>query len=127
MACDIYTDGSCNPNPGQGGWAYVIPSKGIEKSGSEPNTTNNRMEMKAIVEAIRASEGEPKVRILSDSQLCIKTLTGEWRGKKNLDLLAEAKALIGTRRVVFQWVRGHNGNPHNERCDFLAGVAALTG
>jgi ribonuclease HI len=124
MTCDIYTDGSCTPNPGSGGWAYVIPSKGIEKSGGEKETTNNRMEMRAIVEALRGSEGEPKVRILSDSQLCINTLTGLWKCKKNRDLWFEARALMEGRHVVFQWVRGHNGNQHNERCDFLAGKAA---
>lgn len=118
---DVYTDGSCNPNPGQGGWAYVIPSTGIEKSGAENNTTNNRMEMRAIIEALRETSGY--VRIFSDSQMSIYILQGIWKAKKNRDLFHEAKILMTGRYCAFQWVRGHNGNSYNERADYLAGRA----
>ena len=123
MALVIYTDGSCNPNPGAGGWAYVIPSLGIEKSGAEPDTTNNRMELRAVIEALKASEGEPIVKIFSDSRLAINTISGTWKGKKNLDLIEEGRKLCEGRKVFLRWVKAHNGNPHNERCDKLAGIA----
>lgn len=123
-ATEIYTDGSCNPNPGKGGWAYVIPARGVEKFGVEANTTNNRMEMRAIIEALKATEGP--VRIFSDSQLAIKVFNGSWRGKKNLDLVVEAERLMVGRRVTFQWVRGHNGDPGNERADYLAASVGAT-
>lgn len=115
---EIYTDGSCEPNPGNGGWAYVIPSTGIDKFGGEPDTTNNRMEMQAIIETLRDTVGA--VTILSDSQLCIYLLRGAWKAKRNRDQVAEARTLMAGRRVTFQWVRGHNGNQHNERADLLA-------
>lgn len=115
---DIYTDGSCSPNPGQGGWAYVIPEKGIEMSGAESDTTNNRMEMKAILEALRGTTGA--VRIYSDSKWCISTLTRAWKAKKNLDLIEEGRRLMKGRDVKFHWVKGHSGHVHNDRADHLA-------
>jgi ribonuclease HI len=125
---DIYTDGSCTPNPGRGGWAYVIPRHGIEKSGYVADTTNNRMELMAIREALKdPTDPQGTVVIYTDSQLCIYTITGKWKSKKNRDLILECRALIGDRKVTFTWVRGHNGNKHNERCDFLANKAAWSG
>lgn len=85
------------------------------------NSPNNRMEMKAIVEALRDTEGH--VQILTDSQLCIGLLAHRWKAKKNQDLIAEAKKLMFGRVVDFTWVRGHNGNQWNERADFLANTA----
>lgn len=124
--CDVYTDGSCDTTSGIGGWAYVIPSKGIEEYGGGKETTNNRMEMQAIIEALRATQTETNVRILSDSQWCINVITGTWKATKNTDLVSQAQAAIRGRNVVFEWVRGHNGNLHNDRCDYLASIGRRT-
>lgn len=137
----IATDGACLGNPGPGGWAFVMRRgrQHSQHSGGDPDTTNNRMEMKAIIEALRAlSPGEPAL-VLSDSELTIRGLN-EWRhcwaargwrkvdGKPvaNADLWQELSALAdaaGTT-VTFRHIRGHAGNPLNEEADFLAGCAA---
>lgn len=121
LMIDVYTDGACSPNPGPGAWAFHIPSKGIDKAGAERFTTNNRMEMRAIIEALKATSGP--VRIFSDSQLSINVISGRWKGRKSLDLIHEARLFMAGRDVRFEWVRGHNGDPGNERADMLAGRA----
>ena len=122
----IYTDGSCLGNPGPGGWAYVIRdgTLEIENHGSDPFTTNNRMEMTAAIEALKTLSHPRTVALHSDSQLLIKTMTLGWKRKKNHDLWAELDRLAAFHQINWQWVRGHNGHPENEACDALAQRAA---
>jgi ribonuclease HI len=122
---EIWTDGACEPNPGHGGWGFVIPSLGFEKNGGESDTTNNRMEMRAIVEALRHSIGAcpgHAILIRSDSILAMNVISGKWKGRVNKDLIEEARALMKGRRIGFQWVKGHSGNKWNERADKLASI-----
>ena len=128
----LHTDGACSGNPGAGGWAYVIewPDGTIdERAGGEPQTTNNRMELTAVREGLRALRArigdDPAWRIVirTDSQGVINWLRRTWKRNKNLDLLAEVDALLDPR-VDFEWVRGHSGDPWNERVDALAVGAA---
>ena len=123
----IYTDGSCLGNPGPGGWAYVIRdgAQEIENHGSDPFTTNNRMEMRAAIEALKSLPREPKSVVLhSDSQLLIKTMTLGWKRKKNHDLWVQLDEFCSLHRITWEWVRGHHGHVENERCDRLAQCAA---
>ncbi len=126
----VYTDGACSGNPGPGGWAYRIewPDGSIEEgSGGEPSTTNNRQELIAVREALRAirhagGEGVPII-IRTDSQGVINWLTRRWKRNANLDLFPTIDPLV-TPHVQFEYVRGHAGIPGNERVDALA-VAAV--
>lgn len=128
-----YTDGSCMPNPGNGGWAVVLIHKYMQNnepfvymrklSGYVNNTTNNIMEFTSIKEALLAIKDKTSdVVIHSDSQYAINTLNGNWKKlKKNLDLIAEIKKIISEfKSVDFVWVRGHDGDKYNEVCDKLA-------
>lgn len=131
----IWTDGSCYPNPGPGGWAFVahdLSGPLHEVFGGQTATTNNRMEMLAIIRAIEWADRRPCI-IHSDSQLCVKTLTHwatSWKrrgwmkadGKAviNRDLVMTAHNLYLASQARVQWVRGHNGDPGNERADRLA-------
>lgn len=122
-----YADGSCIGNPGPGGWgALVIDPDGTtrEYAGADPSTTNNRMEITAAIEALRAMPAGAEVKLHSDSQYVVKTMTLGWKRRENLDLwrLLDHEAL--RRRVRWEWVRGHNGDPLNERVDELARSAA---
>lgn len=125
----IFTDGSCLGNPGPGGWAYVIrdgDKQEVEGFGAEQHTTNNRMEMTAAIQALRALSGQSQAVMLhSDSQLLIKTMMHGWKRKKNLDLWAELDQLSARHDIMWEWVRGHNGHADNERCDRLAQQAAF--
>jgi ribonuclease HI len=130
----IYSDGSCIPNPGKGGWAW-LSTCGKRASGAEAPSTNQRMEIRAVIEALKAfPTGD--VTIYTDSQFVINGatkwirswITRNWMTKektpvKNRDLWEELWALIGERVVRFEWVRGHNGNPMNEQVDALANAA----
>lgn len=136
----LFTDGGCSGNPGPGGWAYILrhPKSGkeVEKFGGERETTNNRMEMTAVIEGLKALKKPSSVEIVTDSQYVGQGMT-EWMPKwksrgwklpgnkpvKNLDLWQELDRLISTHKVHFTHVRGHTGHPENERCDELA-VAA---
>lgn len=127
---DIYTDGACSPNPGTGGWGFVVVDQGQkthEQSGGPVKaTTNNRMEMTAAVEALAwlRKQGVTAATIHSDSKLMIKTATGRWVAKKNRDL---AKALLAGQEgltIRFKWVKSHAGNHWNTLADKLAGEAA---
>ncbi|HUT51079.1 MAG TPA: RNase H family protein, partial [Alphaproteobacteria bacterium] len=91
-----------------------LPDGTVEEySGTEPDTTNNRMELRAVIEALRhIPEGEAAT-IYSDSRLVVEILSGRWRGKKNPDLIGWARGLARKRHVTFEWVRGHNGNVYN--------------
>ncbi len=126
----IYTDGSSLGNPGPGGYAAIINygQKKIELSGGEPHTTNNRMEMMAIIKALSWIKenhlGSHPIEVRSDSQLLVKTLTLNWKKKKNKDLwLLLDQALINLD-VTFKWLKAHAGQRFNEQCDYLAKKAA---
>ncbi len=140
---DIYTDGACKGNPGPGGWGVLLRSPDAQKQlfGGALETTNNRMEMQAVIEAIKALKRPCKINLHVDSQYVLKGMT-EWlpgwkaRGwrtaskepVKNADLWQELDALVnkGPHEIAWHWVRGHNGDPGNELADALAnkGVAA---
>lgn len=128
----IYTDGSALGNPGPGGWAAVLLQDGKELkrlSGSFPETTNNRMEMQAVVEALKyACKYFPKseFEIHSDSKLLISTLTEGWKRKKNLDLWEELDDLLQEINVQWHKVKGHANNKYNNLCDELARGAAAS-
>ena len=134
MAADItlYTDGACSGNPGPGGYAAILVArddkgriiKTLEITGGEPETTNNRMEIRAVIEGLRALTAPATLTIVSDSQYVIKTMTQGWKRKKNEDLWAELDEQLARHHVTWQYVRGHDGHEYNERCDRLA-VAAI--
>ncbi|RMG40884.1 MAG: ribonuclease HI [Candidatus Dadabacteria bacterium] len=132
----IFTDGSARPNPGPGGWGVVFVKDGriiATRSGYEPDTTNNRMELIALIEAYKLIDPEEEVTIYSDSELCVKTLTewapgwekNGWRRKsgpiKNLELVKELYALYNSHpRATLKWIEAHNGWRWNEYADALA-------
>ena len=121
---EVFTDGCCSRNPGgDGGWAFVAVQDGCmvaEFCGSDPETTSNRAELKAIIQALLWLPPDASAVIVSDSKLCVEILSGNWHAKSNLDLVEEARALIRERRIGFQWVRAHAGQKWNERADALA-------
>ena len=132
---EIFTDGACSGNPGPGGWGALLRWNGHEKelSGGEKETTNNRMEMTAVIMALQALKKSSKVALYTDSQYVQKGVTEwmeGWKKKgwpskvKNKDLWLEIDSLIQRHEVDFHWVRGHSGHPENERVDKLA-VAAI--
>jgi ribonuclease HI len=123
-----YTDGACSGNPGAGAWAYRLEwPDGVveERAGGELHTTNNREELKAVREALRAfreragTDASWRIVIRTDSMGVINWLTRVWKRKKNLDLYPDIDALVDGR-VRFEYVRGHSGDPGNERVDRLA-------
>ena len=133
---EIYTDGACSGNPGAGGWGTILVYNGHEKelSGGEANTTNNRMEMMAVIEGLKALKEPCEVVLTSDSQYVCNAITKGWAKSwqknnwiksdktqaKNADLWEEMLKLLAIHKVNIVWVRGHNGHPYNERCDKLA-------
>ena len=132
---ELYTDGACSGNPGPGGWGCILRFKGVEKElcGGEPGTTNNRMEMKAVISGLEALKRTCTIDVYTDSQYVQKGIT-EWiwgwkkRGwktadnkpVKNADLWQELDALVKKHKVSWHWVKGHAGHPENERADELA-------
>jgi len=124
----IHTDGACKGNPGPGGWGTVIEQNGNQQklSGSEPQTTNNRMEMTAVIKGLEAVEPSSKVLISSDSTYVINTMTKGWKRKANHDLWDQLDSLVKGRDVSWRWVRGHNGDRGNELADALATKEAGT-
>lgn len=132
---DIFCDGACSGNPGVGGWGAILRWNGHEKelSGANGETTNNRMEMTAAIEALSALKRPSAVVITTDSQYLVKGMT-EWikgwirkgwvNSKKepvlNRDLWERLLELTRQHKVEWQWIRGHNGHSENERCDELA-------
>ncbi len=134
----IYTDGACSGNPGPGGWGALLLSGEHRKeiSGGDPQTTNNRMELTAAIEALRALNAHARVDLYTDSTYVKKGITewisnwkkNDWKrrnGKrllpvKNVDLWRELDRLVAKHDVAFHWVEGHAGNEENERCDELA-------
>ncbi len=130
----IYTDGACLKNPGgAGGWAAVLQyTKGngelAEKEilGGDPSTTNNRMEMQAAIEALKALKEPCCVKLHSDSQLLVNTMSLGWKRKANKDLWAELDKLSQIHKVEWVWVKGHASDPLNNRADELAVQAAMS-
>ena len=132
---EIYTDGSCLKNPGTGGWAYILRYKDYVKEGfgAEFNTTNNRMELKAIIMALKALKEPCEVSLFTDSNLMVQSIN-EWldgwikknfKDKKNVDLWKEYIKVAKIHKVKAFWIKAHNGHLENEKCDKLAREAAL--
>ncbi len=124
----IHTDGACKGNPGPGGWGAVIEQNGgqVKLSGNEPQTTNNRMEMTAVIKGLEAVDPSANVLISSDSTYVINTMTKGWKRKANHDLWEQLDRLVGSRSVSWRWVRGHSGDRGNELADALATKEAGT-
>ena len=136
----IYSDGACKGNPGAGGWGALLVSNAHSKEicGGEPNTTNNRMEMMAVIRALESLKRPSTVEVHTDSQYVQKGISEwmagwkrrNWRtadGKpvKNQDLWLQLDALSQLHRIEWRWVRGHAGHPENERADALANQGVL--
>lgn len=133
---EIYTDGSCKKNPGPGGWAAILVCGAAEKElcGGEADTTNNRMELTAVIRALEALKEKCRVTLTTDSKYVSDGITKGWaaswkaRGWKkadkspalNPDLWGTLLDLCELHEVKFVWVKGHAGHPYNERCDTLA-------
>lgn len=118
----IYTDGSCMPNPGPGGWAFVIIDKNNEiwkVSGGEEKSTNNRMELTAVIEALKFTN-EKKVEIRSDSMWVINCAQRLWKRKMNLDLWGEYDKASQNIQIVWTKVKAHSGNKYNDVVDRMA-------
>ena len=107
----IYTDGSCDPNPGRGGWAWWCPTTRRHDSGHVAETTNNRMELQAILEAVKALDGDGAVHIYTDSQWALNVLTRRWKAKKNRDLIEGIWALPHWTAARLSWVTTRNTMP----------------
>jgi ribonuclease HI len=123
----VYADGSCLGNPGPGGWGVVVrdPDGTVtELNGHQDATTNNRMELLAAIEGLRATERGADVVLRSDSQYVVKSMTLNWKRNANQDLWALLDAEAKSRRVRFEWVRGHGVDPINNRADELALMGA---
>ncbi|MDR1467411.1 MAG: ribonuclease HI [Oscillospiraceae bacterium] len=137
---DIFTDGACLGNPGPGGWAAILRFNGQEKEifGSEHETTNNRMELTAVIEALKKLKEPCKINLYSDSKYVCDVISKGWAqswkrngwkksDKKpalNSDLWEKALSLIEINRVSVFWIKGHDGHRENERCDKLASSQA---
>lgn len=133
---EIYTDGACSGNPGKGGWGAVLVYKNTEKeiSGYEKETTNNRMELTAVIMALKALKEPCNVKLTTDSKYVCDAVNKGWvyswksRGWKkadkkpalNVDLWEQLLELLSIHNVEFNWVKGHDGHKYNERCDELA-------
>jgi ribonuclease HI len=135
---DLFTDGACSGNPGPGGWAALLRYGKHEKelSGGEPATTNNRMELKAVIEGLLAIKPPCQVTVHTDSEYVMKGATQYlegWKKRgwktsdkkdvKNVDLWLELETALSRNPVSWIWVRGHAGHPENERVDALARAA----
>jgi len=126
----VYADGSCIGNPGPGGWGVVIVASNgsvSEFHGANPATTNNQMEITAAIEGLRRANPGSRVLLRSDSQYVINTMTLNWKRRKNHELWAALEAETARRKVTFEWVRGHNSDPLNERADRLANLGSRGG
>jgi ribonuclease HI len=122
----LYTDGAASGNPGPGGYGAVLRCGDLcrELSGGYALTTNNRMELLAVIRGLEAIRWDgAEVQVYSDSTYVVNTVTKGWKRKKNQDLWAQFDAQAARFRLEFHWIKGHAGHPDNERCDRLA-VAA---
>ena len=133
---EMFTDGACSGNPGPGGWGTILRYNGVEKelSGGNIDTTNNRMEMMAVISGLKALKEPCEINLYTDSKYVCDSVTKGWvyswqknnwrkADKKpalNVDLWIEMLVLLDTHKVTFHWLKGHNGHPENERCDKLA-------
>jgi len=137
---EIFTDGACSGNPGPGGYGAILKygQEIREISGYEVETTNNRMEMMAVIEALRQLKRPCRIKVISDSQYVVKGMTEwiqNWRKRNwltaqkkpvlNQELWKELLSLSQKHSVEWQWIKGHNGHPYNERCDQLARDAIM--
>ncbi len=138
----IYTDGACKGNPGPGGWGALVKAGGDKRKlfGGEPNTTNNRMELTAVIRALESLKLPCEVEVYTDSQYVQKGISEwlhDWKRRgwrtadkkpvKNVDLWQELDRVAGAHRITWHWVKGHAGHPENECADALAnrGVESL--
>ena len=132
---EVYADGACKGNPGPGGWGVLLRAGGRERElhGGEPATTNNRMELTAVIRALESLDARTRVRLYTDSQYVQKGITEwihDWKRRgwrtadkkpvKNVDLWMRLDELARGHEVEWHWVRGHAGHPENERADALA-------
>lgn len=133
---ELFTDGACSGNPGKGGWGAILRYEGHEKElcGGELETTNNRMELTAVIEGLRALKQPCRVLLCTDSKYVADGVLKGWadgwqkRGWRkadgkpalNPDLWEQLLELLGQHDVEITWIKGHNGHPENERCDRLA-------
>lgn len=142
----LYTDGACSGNPGPGGWAFVLRDKRTRKemegSGGQSETTNNQMEMTAVIKGLEALKRRCHVHLYSDSKYVLQGLQewmpgwkkrgwvriegGQKKPVKNVELWQQLDALIVKHQLTYHHVRGHSGHPENERCDQLAVAASET-
>jgi ribonuclease HI len=139
---EIFCDGACKGNPGPGGWGVILRYRGVEKElwGGEPATTNNRMELTALIRGLQALKRPARVSITTDSQYLMRGITewiAQWKRNgwrtaskapvKNQDLWQALDAALAPHQVEWRWVRGHTGHPENERADALAnrGITGL--
>lgn len=135
---EIFTDGACRGNPGPGGWGAILRFNGVEKelSGSSAQTTNNKMELTAAIEALKILKRSCIVELTTDSQYVSKGVTlwlPQWKQRgwrtrdkkpvKNLTLWQALDELISKHQITWHWVQGHTGHPENERADQLANAA----
>ncbi len=132
----IYTDGACSGNPGPGGWGAILEYNGIEKemSGGSPDTTNNKMELSGVIEALSALREPCEVELFTDSRYVVDGIEKGWakkwkengwmRNKRekalNPELWDKLLSLLEVHKVTFIWVKGHDSNEKNNRCDTLA-------
>ncbi len=141
---ELYTDGACSGNPGPGGWAFILrdlkTGKELTGSGGESNSTNNRMEILAVVNGLKALKKSCRVRLYSDSKYVLQGLQewmagwkkNGWKRKegrklvelKNAELWQQLDQLIPLHQMSYHHVRGHSGHPENERCDLMAVAAS---
>ena len=132
---EVFTDGACRGNPGPGGWGVILRYAGNEKElyGGEPVTTNNRMELTAVIRALEALKRSCRIRVVTDSQYVRNGITqwihnwkrNGWRtadrkAVKNAELWRRLDELVRQHDVEWEWVKGHSGHPENERADALA-------
>ena len=138
----LYTDGACLGNPGPGGWGVVLSWDGQTKelSGGQTDTTNNQMELTAVIKGLEALKRPVNLHIVTDSKYVMQGITqwmtgwkrNGWRtaGKKpvaNRELWEKLDSLLSSHAVSWEWVKGHSGHPQNERCDALASQQAALG
>ena len=138
---DVFTDDACSGNPGPGGWGVLIIAgdERRELSGGDGDTTNNRMEMTAVIEALKATDPETPLKVHTDSQYVKNGITDWIKGwkrngwktaakkpVKNKDLWVAMDDLLVGRKVEWRWVKGHSGHPENERADELARLGAAS-
>ncbi len=136
---EMFTDGACSGNPGPGGWGTILRYNGVEKelSGGEKQTTNNRMELTAVISGLEALKEKCKVVVTTDSKYVVDGIVNGWakswrangwvksdrKPALNPDLWGRLLDLIDEHEVEFKWIKGHAGHPENERCDRLAVTA----